>query len=268
MPLTHEDHYYTGFRNGDEKAFEYVYARYYRPLYRHGYEIIDDEFAVNCIVNEAFLKGWKFREQMENMRHIYCFIRQNVKWKCYTYLKNPTNRFHRMLAHPEYLSNLPGIPGSEKEEHQLADKKLKAIEEALPYLPGNRQTIMTLYFKYGYSCKRIARRFGTTNQAISLEVKRSLESLRKMVHAQKRLNERKPPMLMHAQKKLNERKPLKSWRHLNTEGMDEQTRQVFTMRYVEKQEFATIAQKLGIPLARVQQHYVMAHRKIKEILTQ
>ncbi len=74
-------------------------------------------------------------------------------------------------------------------------------------------------------------------------------------------------MLVHAQKKLNERKPLKSLRQLNTQGMDEQTRQVFTMRYVEKQEFATIAEKLGIPLAKVQQHYVMAHRMIKETLT-
>lgn len=266
MPLTHEDHYYTGFRNGDEKAFEYVYAQYYRPLYRHGRQIVDDEFAVNCIVNEAFLKGWKFREQMENMRHIYCFIRQNVKWKCYAYYSNPSNRFHRMLVHPEYLSNLPETPGSEEEEH-LADKKLKAIEEALPYLPGNRQTIMTLYFKYGYSYKRIARRFGTSNQAISHEVQRSLESLRKMVHAQRRLNERKPPMLVQAQKKLNDRKPLKSLKQLNTQGMDEQTRLVFTMRYVEKQEFNNIAEKLAIPLAKVQQHYVMAHRIIKKTLT-
>src|SRR5665647_1142134 len=116
------------------------------------------------------------------------------------------------------------------------------------------------------SYKRIARRFGTSNQAISAEVQKSLESLRKMVHAQKRLNKRKPLMSVHAEKKLNDRKPLKSLRQLHTEGMDEITRQVFTMRYVEKQDFSNIAEKLGIPLAQVQQHYVMAHRKIKETL--
>jgi RNA polymerase sigma factor (sigma-70 family) len=268
MPLTHDDDYYTAFRNGDEKAFEYIYAQYYRPLYRYGRQIVDDEFAVNCIVNEAFLKGWKFHQSMESMRHIYCFIRQDVSWKCFAYLRNPSNRFHRTLVHPEYLANLPGMPGEEEEEHSLADKKLKAIEEALPYLPGNRQTIMTLYFKYGYSYKRIAQRFGTSNQAISLEVQRSLESLRKMVHAQKRLNERKPLMHVHAEKKLNGRKPLKSLRQLNTEAMDEPTRQIFTMRYVEKKGFSHIAEKLGIPLAQVQQHYVMAHRMIKETLAQ
>jgi RNA polymerase sigma factor (sigma-70 family) len=268
MLLIHEDHYYTGFRNGDERAFEYVYAQYYRPLYRHAQQIVDDEFAVNCIVNEAFLKGWKFHESMESMRHIYCFIRQDVSWKCYAYLRNPSNRFHRTLVHTEYLANLPGMPGEEEEEHSLADKKLKAIEEALPYLPGNRQTIMTLYFKYGYSYKRIAQRFGTSNQAISLEVQRSLESLRKMVHAQKTLNEKKPLVLVHAQKKSNDRKLLKSSGHLNTEAMDEKTRQIFTMRYVEKQDFSRIAETMGIPLAQVQQHYIMAHRMIKETLAQ
>lgn len=266
MPTTHE-HYYLGFRDGNEKAFEYVYNRYYGPLCNHAYKIIRDEFTVNCIVNEAFLKGWKFRESMENMRHIYCFMRQEVNWKCYAYFRNPSNRFHRTLVHLEYLHNLPELPG-EGEENHLAENKLKAIGEVLPYLPGNRQTIMTLYFKYGYSYKRIARRFGTTNQAISNEVQKSLESLRKMVHAQKRLTESKPPMLLHAQKKLNERKPMRSLRQLNTEGMDERTRQVFTMRYMEKQDFSSIAEKLGIPVAQVQQHYVKAHTKLKETLAQ
>jgi RNA polymerase sigma-70 factor (ECF subfamily) len=267
MTLIHDDDYYTAFRNGDEKAFEYVYTQYYQPLYRYGRQIVDDEFAANCIVNEAFLKSWKFHKSMESMRHIYCFIRQDVNWKCYAYLRNPSNRFHRTLVHTEYLANLPGMPGEEEEEHSLADKKLKAIEEALPYLPGNRQTIMTLYFKYGYSYKRIAQRFGTSNRAISLEVQRSLESLRKMVHAQKTLNERKPLMLVHAQKKFNARKHLKSSGQLNTEAMDEQTRQIFTLRYVEKQDFSRIAETMGIPLAQVQQHYIMAHRMIKETLT-
>lgn len=245
--LTSED-YYTGFRDGDEKAFEYVYGRYYKPLYRHGYQIIDDEFAVNCIVNEAFLKGWAFRERMENMRHIYCFIRQEVNWKCYAYFKNPSNLFHCRLVHPEYIANLPETEGGEDECH-LADKKLKAIEDALPYLPGNRQTIMTLYFKYGYSYKRIARRFGTSKQAISTEVQKSLESLRKIVLSQKRLTDRGR---------------VKPARQLRTEGMEEETRQIFSMRYVEKQSFASIAAKLQIPLAQVQQQYVMAHRRIKE----
>ena len=128
---------------------------------------------------------------MENMRHIYCFIRQEVNWKCYDYLSNPSNRFHRQLVHPEYIGNIGDAPG-DGEEHLLADKKLKAIEEALPYLPGNRQTIMTLYFKYGYSYKRIARRFGTSGQSITREVHAGLESLRKIVHAQRRLNDPKP----------------------------------------------------------------------------
>jgi len=251
MTLTHEDHYYMGFRNGDEKAFEYVYTRYYGPLSHHGRQIIRDEFAVNCIVNEAFLKGWKWREHMECMRHIYCFIRQEVSWKCYGYLSNSSNRFHRQLVHPEYIGNLPDVQG-DGEEHGLADKNLNAIEAALAYLPGNRQTIMKLYFKYGYSYKRIAQRFGTSYNAISLEVQQGLEELRKIVHAQRRLNDRKPE---------------KPARRLHTEGMDDETRQIFSMRYVEKLGFAEIAAKLQIPLARVQQQYVLAHRKIKETLS-
>jgi DNA-directed RNA polymerase specialized sigma subunit len=48
--------------------------------------------------------------------------------------------------------------------------------------------------------------------------------------------------------------------------MEEETRQIYNMRYVDKQSFASIAAKLQISLAQVQQQYVMAHRRIKEML--
>jgi len=189
MALQHED-YFIGFKEGDETALNYVYDCYYRPLFHHGRRIVNDEFAVSCIVQEAFLKGWQFRETMENMRHIYCFIRQDVNWKCYAYLNNPSNRFHRNLVGDGAIEKYSDyfFDCQAEDVNFFDEEKLKVIEEALPYLPANRQTIMTLYFKSGLSYKKIARRFGTSNQAISMEVQKSLESLKKIVHAQKKLN--------------------------------------------------------------------------------
>ena len=251
MTLTHED-FYIAYRDGDEKALEYVYTRYYEPLCNHGRKIIRDEFAVSCIVNEAFLKGWKFRQSMENMRHIYCFMRQDISWRCYAFLANPSNSFHRGLLNYDTSGNLDHSCDSEtdKEGDKLVEKKLQAIEEALAYLPANRQTIIKLHYRYGYSYKRIARRFGTSGQSITHEVHQSLESLKKILHAQKRLDRKKPSVT--------------SKRQLKTCCLDEITRRIFTLRYEERQSFAAIAQKLGLPQDHVQQQYVMAHNKLQE----
>ena len=40
------------------------------------------------------------------------------------------------------------------------EEKLRLVKAALPYLPRRRQTVMTLYFRYGFSCKRLAEGLG------------------------------------------------------------------------------------------------------------
>lgn len=253
MTLQHED-YYIGFKDGDETALNYVYSRYYQTLFYHGKRIVYDEFAVSCIVQEAFLKGWQFREKMESMRHIYCFIRQDVNWKCYAYLSNPSNRFHRNLVgdgavekYSDYFFDCQA-----EDVNFFDDEKLKVIEEALPYLPADRQTIMTLYFKNGLSYKKIARRFGTSNQAISVEVQKSLESLKKIVHAQKKLAVKTVTTINHTGER-------------SVENMDAEMQQIFKLRYEQKQSFASIAERMNVTQGYVQQQYVIAHRKLSQL---
>lgn len=252
MQLLHEE-YYLSFREGDETALNYVYGYYYRPLFYHGKRIINDEFAVSCIVQEAFLKSWQFRETMESMRHIYCFIRLDISWKCYAHLRNPANRFHRNLLGDGAVENYSDyfFDSQEEDVNFFDEEKLKVIEEALPYLPANRQTIMTLYFKHGLSYKKIARRFGTSNQAISVEVQKSLESLKKIVHAQKKLTV----------KTVTTRKACE----LPSENMDAEMQMIFKLRYEQKHSFASIAEKMNITQGYVQQQYVIAHRRLREL---
>lgn len=252
MTLQHEE-YYIGFRDGDENALNYVYKCYYQSLIRHGKRIIDDEFEVSSIVQEAFLKGWKFRETMESMRHIYCFIRLDVSWKCYAYFRNPRNQFlRRMVEYGTVECYIEDLYEQQTEAKFFDEEKLKVIEEALPYLPANRQTIMALYFKHGFSYKKIARRFGTSGQAVTLEVQKSLESLKKIVHAQKKLDIKTPVI---RQKNMP----------AGTENMDAEMQYIFKMRYEMKHSFATIAEKMNITQGYVQQQYVIAHSRLREL---
>jgi DNA-directed RNA polymerase specialized sigma24 family protein len=171
-------------------------------------------------VQEAFLKGWQFRERMENMRHIYCFMRQDVSWKCFACLYD--------------------------------ERKLKAIEEALPYLPASRHTIMTLYFKHGMSYKKIARRFGASVPVISTEVRKGLESIKKVVHAQKRLD-------------IKNTVPAAANGHAYTKNLDTEMQQIFKLRYEQKNSFAAIAEKMNVTQGYVQQQYAAAHRQMQQL---
>jgi RNA polymerase sigma factor (sigma-70 family) len=250
---TEHENYCTAFKAGDETALNYIYRRYYNPLFHHGKKILNDDFAVSCIVQEAFLKGWKFRESMGSMRHIYCFIRLDVTWKCYAYLKNPANRFHRHLVEYGSGENYYDACGEvEDDRNDFNDERFKVIEEAFPYLPANSHTIMTLYFKHGFSYKKIATRFGSSTQAVSMQVQKSLEKLKEIVHAQTKLcaktvlsNKRQAPA--------------------STKNMDPEMQHIFKLRYEQKNSFASIAESMNVTQSYVQKQYVIAHRKLQQI---
>ncbi len=61
------------FKGGDEKGLAYIYAQLNKPLFKHGLRIVDNEFAVDTIVQEAFLKAWAYRERMTSLFHTYRF---------------------------------------------------------------------------------------------------------------------------------------------------------------------------------------------------
>lgn len=175
------------FRSGYEIGFNYIYERLYKPVLYYANRITGDEFANHTIVQEAFLRAWQFRERMTSMLHLFRFIRLCTRWGCYDYFRQPANRFYRQLIHPEYLEDFkaaaydPEIESENTSFSAMELERLKLVKDAIPFLPGNRQTIMTLYFRYGLSLKEIAIRFAAPYQHISQEVQESISALKSMI---------------------------------------------------------------------------------------
>lgn len=119
------------------------------------------------------------------MLHLFRFIRPYTRWGCYDYFRRPANRFYRQLIHPEYLEDHKAAAYDPDKEEELAglsnteQERINLVKDAIPYLPGNRQTIMTLYFRYGLSLKEISNRFAAPYQQISLEVQESIPRVKK-----------------------------------------------------------------------------------------
>lgn len=242
------------FKQGDEVALSCLYRKFYRLLLRHGSRIVQDEFVVNSSIQEAFLKAWNFRERLTNALHTYRFLRLNVTWKCYNYYRQP-DRLHRRIIYTDNIDcyadacYMPDLIGND--QPPFADEEmLKAIYNVMPYLPPDRQTILTLFFKYGFSLKQIAKRFCTSTQTVSIELQKGLEHLKKVIHAKKRLNV-----------------PINTSKNdlSHKEILDGELLQVFRMRYEMKLGFDIIATKMNLPQAYVQQQYVAAHIRIQQM---
>jgi RNA polymerase sigma factor (sigma-70 family) len=248
------DHHFLQFKQGDEAGLSHLYAHLYNPLLKHGLRIVKDEFVVSSAIQEAFLKAWGFRERLTCVLHTYRFLRLNVTWKCYNHYREPAYRLYRNII---FTDNLDWY--SHSSFHDYADNEyvpypaeemLQTIYRVLPYLPPNRQTILTLYFKYGFSYNKIAKRFATSNQAVSLELQKGLEHLKKIIHSKKKLD--KPSIVI--------RKPLPY-----EEILDGELLQLFKLRYEMKLSFEAIAARMNLSQTYVQQQYITAHARIRQM---
>jgi RNA polymerase sigma factor (sigma-70 family) len=250
------------FKQGDEAGLTRLYRDLNGPLLRHGLRIVRDKFVVSTAIQEAFLKAWDFRARLTDVLHTFRFLRLNVTWKCYNYYRQPDRQNNRMIYTDDVDKYTVAFDVFEEEEDNQAfsitEEKLKTIYDVMPYLPADRKTILTLYFKYGYSYKQIARRFASSSQAISHELQEGLEHLKKIIHSKKRLDNTSNDI-----KVLSDSDNIKERNY--PECLQGELLQLFRLRYENKWSFEIIAAQMNLPLAYVQQQYIAAHLKLKQM---
>lgn len=244
--------YFLRFINGNEAGLTYLYSLLHKKLLYHGRRIVSDEFVVNSAIQEAFLKAWNFRHRLSSVLHTYRFLRLNVTWKCYTYYRKPDHQRNRIV----YTGSIDSYANTFYQQEDTTqtsvfnEERLQNIYNVLPYLPANRKIIFTLYFKYGLSAKQIAKRYASSSQGISNELQKGVEQLRKIIHAQKKLN---IPV------------GIKSRFAHYPELLEGELLQLFKLRFEKKRSFEAIANQLNLPLAHVHQQYVTAHRLLNQM---
>jgi RNA polymerase sigma factor (sigma-70 family) len=251
-PTPTEQAYFLQYKNGDEEGFAQLYHIMFNSLLRYGMRILPNEFAVTTIVQDALLKAWNFRQRMTCLQHTFRFMCMNVKWACYDYYRQPGTRQVIYLGHDTY-PDVSFLPGSEEVEPVYNEEALlKSIYDVMPYLPMNKQTILQLYFKYGFSYKQIAKRYGSNIQTISNNVHEALVYLKKVIYAKKKLT--KPISL-----------PAANAKYRAEEYFAGEMLQIFKLRYESKLPFDVIAAKMNLPQPYVQQQYAAAHAKLQQL---
>lgn len=252
LPTPTEQAYFLQYKNGEEGGFTQVYHMMFNSLFRYGMRILPNEFAVTTIVQDALLKAWDFRQKMTCLQHTFRFMCMNVKWACYDHYRQPGTRQVIYLGHDTY-PDMSFLPGSEEVEPVYNEEMLlKSIYDVMPYLPMNKQTILQLYFKYGFSYKQIARRYGSNIQTISNNVHEALAYLKKVIHAKKQLT--KPTS-----------RPVANAKYRAEEYFAGEMLQLFKLRYENKLPFDVIAAKMNLPQTYVQQQYAAAHVKLQQL---
>ena len=247
-------------RNSDPKALEKIHAQYSRRIFWLGRNIIDDEFIVENLVQDTFLKLWDYREKIEDPMHILFFLRFVMKRSCYEHYYKPRNEFFRTNVssfekyenYQDYLAGYDPADTVQNLKDQEEDQKFfDHLNTVLPLIRPERRHLINLCLKYGFRYKAIAQVMGKGTTETVNEVRRAIEDIKVIVDRRKVLEKKDTNVVETVPQTISERQS-----------------QVLMLRCEKKFSFAAIAQELNLSQKEVQQEFMAAYKFTQQDMKQ
>lgn len=245
---------YERLKKGDPAALEHIHLRHKRLLFWIGWQVLKDDFVVDTIAQDTFLKLWLHRHTIETPEHITGFLRFVMKRDCISYVTAPRNRFNRLTASLEQFENyqdyLVGYDPVQDQEYLLTQdadqKKFDEIRRVLTLLNPKRRHLIELCLEYGFQYKPIAEAMGSSITGISNEVNRAINDLRKILN---RTSFEQPQEASG-----NQKHPDK----LSCQQVD-----IMKRRFEQKSSFAVIARELKLPEKEIHREFLYAYQHLQ-----
>lgn len=242
-------------KEGNPVALNHLHLRYKRLLFWLGWQVLKDDFVVETIVQDTFLKLWIHRDSIETPDHITGFLRFVMKRDCIAYVTAPRNKFSRLMAsldsfenYQDYLAGYDPLKDNEYLHSQESDqKKFDEITKVLPVLNPKRKYLIELCLEYGFQYKPIADAMGSSVTSISTEISKAIDELRKIL---------KVTSFEHPQEKVFQKEE-------QTEKLSNQQLEIIKRRFEQKSSFALIAKELKLPEKEVHREFLYAYQHLQ-----
>lgn len=242
-------------KEGNPIALNQIYLRHKRLLFWLGSQMLKDDFVVDTIVQDTFLKLWHHRDTIETPDHITGFLRFVMKRDCIAYVTAPRNKFTRLMASldsfenfQDYLAGYDPLKDKEYLHSQESDQsKFDEIKKVLQVLKPKRKHLIELCLEYGFQYKPIAEAMGSSVTGISMEVSKAIDDLRKIL----KVTSFEQPEEKAVAKKEQLGK-------LSSQQLD-----IIKRRFEQKSSFAVIAKELQLPEKEVHREFLYAYHHLQ-----
>ena len=122
-------------KQGNIKAYQYFFLKYYKPLCLKAYTMVGDMKTAQDLVQHTFIRIWEERLYLDIQQSVGGFLYQQVHLDCLDQAREPKNK----SGEEKYLTQHPNENASEHQElrkqalstlNNLPAEKLKlALEE-------------------------------------------------------------------------------------------------------------------------------------------
>ncbi len=162
-------------KEGDIRAFEEIFRRYYSPLCWYATGITGDTESAEEIVEELFYTLWKNRGQLQILQSLKNYLYRSVRNEAVQYCEHQEVK-ERYRAYVRADKELQSSPDPQL---QMEYKELQAlIQHVLDKLPVRRRRIFDMHRRRGMKYAEIALSLSLSVKTVEAEMAKVLRTLR------------------------------------------------------------------------------------------
>lgn len=166
-------------RTGEEKAYMFLLDKYHRRLYVYALSLIDNQDAAKDIVQNVFLKTWKFRKKLNDKHSIQSFLYKSVYNEFInTFKKDKATLILQMKYYEALSEEVNNI--NENTFENMIDLVTKEIEK----LPPKCRQVFTLSKKEGLTNTEIAEHLSISIKTVEAQITKAFYILREKLGSQ------------------------------------------------------------------------------------
>lgn len=173
MDLTEDRELYQKLRDGDERAFQVLFRKYYQSMCHFANQYLTDREVAEEIVQEMFVKLWEKRSVLNIETSVKHYLFRSVRNHC-------LNQIQHEKIKKQYASKILESASQEinPDDYFLEVDLVQRIEKSIESLPPKRREIFRLSREQGMKYKEIADALDISVKTVEAQMGLALRHLR------------------------------------------------------------------------------------------
>jgi RNA polymerase sigma-70 factor (ECF subfamily) len=162
-------------RQDDEKALKELFDAFYGKLLEVAKFFVNDQFLAQDIVSEVFIKVWKNRSNLEEIKAIDAYLYIATKRQSLNQIRNSKNK---KLVSIEKLDTDIYVESRSPEKILFSKEFASIINTAIQDLPSKCRLVYTLVKDDGMKYQEVADTLGISIKTVEMHVGKALKRIK------------------------------------------------------------------------------------------
>lgn len=173
MDLTEDKELYLKLKEGDERAFQTLFRKYYSAMCHFANQFLNDKELAEETVQDMFVKIWEKRQTLTIETSVKHYFFRSVRNHC-------LNQIQHEKIKKQYASRILESAQQEinTEQYYIEVDLIRRIENSIDSLPPKRQEIFRLSREQGMKYKEIAEALNISVKTVEAQMGLALKHLR------------------------------------------------------------------------------------------